>query len=88
VLLAAKAYYTAVGQRISPNTIITRADFNSWWATAERDEKLETAFFDKYMEGWVAEYGGRRYGPVTLAQREAFYRRKYPSKTKYTDDWI
>jgi len=52
VSTAAIVYYTAVAQRIAPNTIITRADYNSWWAAAQRDESLKTAFFYKLMVTW------------------------------------
>ena len=63
---AALEYYTAVARRIAPNTIITRADYNSWWAVAERDESLKTAFFYKLMSTWSSTYGKGSYGPVSL----------------------
>jgi len=65
VLAAAKVYYPLVAGA-STNAIITRADFNTWWSTAERNEKLRTAFFQVQMDAWKVPYGGGSYGPVTL----------------------
>jgi hypothetical protein len=67
VLAAAKVYYTAVATaKNQGNAIITRADFNAWWASAERNEKLRTAFFQVQMDAWKIPYGGGSYGSVNL----------------------
>tara|TARA_B110000285_G_C14912550_1_gene508644 strand:- start:270 stop:527 length:258 start_codon:yes stop_codon:yes gene_type:complete len=70
VLAAAKVYYAAVAAARSSNTIITRADFNAWWAAARANTKLSTAFFQVQENAWKTGYGGGAYGSVNLGQRE------------------
>lgn len=65
-MAAAKVYYTAVATANGGSAIITRADFNAWWASAERNEKLRTAFFQIQMDAWKIPYGGGSYGSVNL----------------------
>jgi len=60
-LAGAQVYYSYVAGA-SSNAIITRADFNTWWATAERKEQLRTSFFQVLVETWAGK--NFQYGPT------------------------